>query len=126
MSNSHGDLFGEIGRLVLAANSGEAIDLNATAKDLAERYRNLGISEDMIATTVARSIGAIGFSMARVAKGGTSAAHSPEPVEPLALDIEAEVVPERPDPALAAKATKRQGRKMKTLFPSGVRLSLLS
>ncbi len=39
MSSSHGDLFSEIGKLVLAANSGEAIDLGATAKDLAERYR---------------------------------------------------------------------------------------
>ena len=69
MSSSHGDLFGEIGKLVLAANSGQVIDLGATAKDLAERYVDLGISEETIAKTVARSIGAIGMAMAHVAHG---------------------------------------------------------
>jgi len=65
MSNSHGDLFTEIGKLVLAANSGQAIDLNATVKDLADRYRNLGMTEETMMKVVTRSIGAISYSMAR-------------------------------------------------------------
>jgi hypothetical protein len=98
MSNSHGDLFGEIGKLVLAANSGEPIDVGATAKEMAARYQNLGISEETIINTVTRSIGAIGISMARVAQG----------------EGEAEKAP-LPDP-----------EQVRALFPSGVRLSLLS
>lgn len=69
MSNSHGDLFTEIGKLVLAANSGQAIDLNATVKDLYERYKNLGMTEETLMKVVSRSIGAISYSMAR-ANGG--------------------------------------------------------
>jgi hypothetical protein len=65
MSNSHGDLFTEIGKLVLAANSGQAIDLNATVKDLEQRYRKLGMTEETLMKVVSRSIGAISFSMAR-------------------------------------------------------------
>ena len=69
MSGSHGDLFGEIGKLVLDAQAGQAIDLNAKAEELAERYRPLGISEEIIARAITRSIGAISFSMARVSLG---------------------------------------------------------
>jgi hypothetical protein len=130
MSNSHGDLFGEIGKLVLAANSGQAIDLRATAKDLAERYQNLNVSEETIATTVARSIGAIGFSIARVAGNGQQAAYpqvavkESEPGDPV---MEAVEPMPAPTPMVAAKAVAgTKGRKMKSLFPSGVRLALLS
>src|SRR6185436_3877163 len=73
MSGSHGELFGEIGRLVLAANSGEAIDLDAKSEELAQRYCRLGISEAVIASAIARSIGAIGFSIARVSLGENGA-----------------------------------------------------
>ena len=69
MSGSHGDLFGEIGKLVLDAQAGQAIDLNAKAEELAERYRPLGVSEEIIARAITRSIGAISFSLARVALG---------------------------------------------------------
>jgi hypothetical protein len=69
MSGSHGDLFGEIGKLVLDAQAGQDIDLSAKAEELAERYRPLGISEEIIARAITRSIGAISFSMARVSLG---------------------------------------------------------
>jgi hypothetical protein len=62
-------LFGEIGKLVLDAQAGQDIDLSAKAEELAERYRPLGISEELIAKAITRSIGAISFSMARVSLG---------------------------------------------------------
>lgn len=69
MSGSHGDLFGEIGKLVLDAQAGHEIDLSAKSEELAERYRLLGVSEELIAKAITRSIGAISFSMARVSLG---------------------------------------------------------
>lgn len=69
MSGSHGDLFGEIGKLVLAAHAGQEIDLSAASEELALRYRKLGVSEEVIAKAITRSIGAISFSMARVSLG---------------------------------------------------------
>ncbi len=107
MSGSHGDLFGEIGRLVLAANSGESIDLDAKSEELAQRYNDLGISEAVIARTIARSIGAIGFSMAKVSNGdlGVGEAGPAKPRPPI----------RRADSEAASK-----------LFPSGVRLAVLS
>ena len=69
MSGSHGDLFGEIGKLVLDAQAGHEIDLDAKAEELAERYRPLGVSEEIIARAITRSIGAISFSLARVTLG---------------------------------------------------------
>jgi len=107
MSGSHGDLFGEIGKLVLAANSGAAIDLDAKSEELAQRYDKLGLSGDVIARTIARSIGAIGFSMAMVSNGDTRRG-------------EAGTKDGAPPPAddLMQGASK--------LFPSGVRLAVLS
>lgn len=105
MSGSHGDLFSEIGRLVLAANSGEAIDLDAKSVELAQRYNQLGLSEDMIARAIARSIGAIGFSLAKVMNGdahGGEAGHA--------------------EPAAQAADVKSASK----LFPSGVRLAVLN
>lgn len=69
MSGSHGDLFGEIGELVLAAQAGQQIDLSTKSEELARRYRKLGVSEEIIAKAITRSIGAISFSMARVSLG---------------------------------------------------------
>ena len=69
MSGSHGDLFGEIGKLVLDAQAGQEIDLDAKAEELAERYRLLGVTEEIIAKAITRSIGAISFSLARVTLG---------------------------------------------------------
>jgi hypothetical protein len=69
MSGSHGDLFGEIGKLVLAAQAGQEIDLDAKAEELAQRYRLPGVTEEIIAKAITRSIGAISFSLARVTLG---------------------------------------------------------
>jgi hypothetical protein len=106
MSGSHGELFGEIGKLVLAANSGEAIDLDAKSEELAQRYNKLGLSEAVIARAIARSIGAIGFSMAKVSNGDHSG--------------EAALIAR--EPSLGEAASKAAA----TLFPSGVRLAVLS
>jgi hypothetical protein len=105
MSGSHGDLFSEIGKLVLAANSGEAIDLDAKSVELAQRYNQLGFSEDVIARAIARSIGAIGFSIAKVMNGDVQVGEA-GPAEP---------------------AAEHEGAKTASkLFPSGVRLAVLN
>ena len=118
MSVSHGDLFGEIGELVLAAQAGRQIDLTAKSEDLARRYQKLGVSEEVIAKAITRSIGAISFSMARVSLGenGTNGAdaangHSENGYEgaPSESEEESEL------PALP-----------KSIFPSGVKLAVLS
>jgi hypothetical protein len=108
MSLSHGDLFSEIGKLVLAANSGEAIDLGAKSQELAKRYRGLGLSEAMLARAISRSIGAIGLSMAALSNG--------ERLSTLAVG---EAGPAGPAPDQSEKSAT-------TLFPSGVRLAVLS
>ena len=102
-------MFGEIGKLVLAANSGEAIDLDAKSEELAQRYNQLGISEEIIARAITRSIGAIGFSMARVSHGDRYAGGDAGPAR------DDDVCGRRPS------ASARP-----TLFPSGVRLAVLS
>jgi hypothetical protein len=106
MSGSHGELFGEIGKLVLAANSGEAIDLDAKSEELAQRYNRLGFSEAVIASAIARSIGAIGFSMAKLSNG----------------DHAGDAAPEMSEPSISEAASKAASK----LFPSGVRLAVLS
>ena len=73
MSGSHGDLFREIGKLVLAAHAGQSIDLSAKSEELAERYGNLGMPAELIAKAIARSLGAISVSMAIVASGAQRA-----------------------------------------------------
>ncbi len=151
MSNSHGDLFTEIGRLVLAANSGQAIDLGETAKDLAERYKNLGMTEDTLTKVVSRSIGAISYSMAR-ANGGLQsrleALHESETeLAPSELNPDA-VKEDEPAGIATTKQAKgvnrarRSQKKTKTAqtksdaktgagngkspFPSGVKLAVLT
>lgn len=139
MSNSHGELFGEIGKLVLAANSGQAIDLGATARDLAERYGELGISEETIANTVARSIGAIGMAMTHVADGGSEATREAIRVRAAELSGEdvgivrsqkpiggdAEEAEAGESESLAVANTHGSAAGAKSLFPSGVRLAVL-
>jgi hypothetical protein len=155
MSNSHGDLFTEIGKLVLAANSGQAIDLNGTVKDLVERYRNLGMTEETMMKVVTRSIGAISYSMARTNSGlqerlealresGTAPSNgtTPAPAEAnggkkLAKRDE-KLEAEAPSAAPVAKQAVSSGRRSrrastkssgepsaKSPFPSGVRLALI-
>ncbi len=136
MSGSHGDLFAEIGKLVLAINLGKAIDLDATAKDLAERYQNLGITEETFAKVVTRSIGAVRLSV-------EGAAPRPRLLDQIASAVE-ETSPafvagdaEAAVPAgggrrfggwkTKAGATQETGTTpAKSPFPSGLRLALLS
>ncbi len=128
MSGTHGDLFAEIGKMVLAAHAGQAIDLEAKSEELALRYWNLGVPADTIAKAIARSVGAIGMSIAIVSHGNGHKHHAngngngrPRPIN---ADNSISVSPaeesaeaERPEsPAKAAAA----------LFPSGLRLAVLS
>lgn len=73
MSGTHGELFQEIGKLVLAAHAGQSIDLAATSEELAERFGNLDMPPEMIARAIARSLSAISVSMAVVANGHEAA-----------------------------------------------------
>lgn len=160
MSSSHGDLFSEIGKLVLAAHAGQAIDLDAKSAELAQRYCDLDVPAESIAKAISRSIGAIGFSMAAVnAKGqglpdqahanghsgvdgsnGNGSAHNghmngangnghaaPEAVngngQAAAADEEPHLPPED---EYDIPLESDQVAKLPKLFPSGVRLALLS
>lgn len=109
MSLSHGDLFSEIGKLVLAANSGEAIDLGAKSQELVKRYEALGLSEAMLTRAIERSIGAIGLSMAALSNG-----------DRLSRGGLGEAGPASPP------AAEQSEKDASTLFPSGVRLAVLS
>ena len=66
MSGTHGDLFREIGALVVAAHHGEPIDLAKTSEQMARDYEKLGISPETVARMIARSIGAVGVSLEMV------------------------------------------------------------
>ena len=66
MSRTHGDLFREIGALVVAAHGGEPIDLTKTSEQMAREYDTLGISADTVARMIARSVGAVGVSLEMV------------------------------------------------------------
>jgi hypothetical protein len=113
MSGTHGDLFQEIGAMVLAAHEGQAIDLKAKAEELAARYDNLRVPADSIARAIARSMGAVGMSMALLRSGD-------EPIRAAARAADAGTALAEPESAApAAKAPA-------TLFPSGVRLAVLS
>ena len=143
MSGSHGDLFHEIGRLVLAAHAGQSIDLSAKSEELAERYGNLDMPAELIAKAIARALGAISVSMAIVserpgkngrARSGASghngvngtnghahangevAVNGDAPIEAL------EASDELPDEA----ALETQAEAASALFPSGLRLAVLS
>jgi hypothetical protein len=114
MPGTHGDLFQEIGAMVLAAHEGQAIDLRAKAEELAARYDNLRVPADSIARAIARTMGAVGMSMALLRSGD-------EPIQTAAASAAdaGTALAERESAAPAAKAPA-------TLFPSGVRLAVLS
>jgi hypothetical protein len=115
MSGTHGDLFQEIGAMVLAAHEGQAIDLKAKAEELAARYDNLRVPADSIARAIARSMGAVGMSMALLRSGE-------EPIRAAtARAAGAGTALTEPESAVPA-AVKAPA----TLFPSGVRLAVLS
>jgi hypothetical protein len=140
MSGSHGDLFREIGKLVLAAHAGQSIDLSAKSDELAERYANLGMPSELVAKMIARSLGAISVSMAiisnsekhpgaRHANGGNGHAtadavngHELHDAAEAALasSVEGDGVLAETVPA------DSQAKAASALFPSGLRLSVLS
>ena len=120
MSGTHGDLFREIGSLVVAAHAGQTIDLTAKSEEMAERYRSLGLPAETLAKAIARSLGAISVSLELVPPhGGENGRAHPADVkgEPILLDDGA--------PA-AAIDSDGPARKASRLFPSGVKLGLLS
>jgi hypothetical protein len=115
MAGTHGDLFSEIGKLVLAAHAGQAIDLDKKSRELAQRYWKLGVPAEAIARAITRSLGAVSVSMAivRPPQSGEGATDAAGPAAELA--------------AAAPQETVEGTVKSPTaLFPSGVRLALLS
>lgn len=97
MAAMHGELFSEIGRIVLRAHKGDAIDLDSKSEELARRYKALGLSADSIANAIVRSAGAVGVSLALVADG-----------------------------AMRAERAAVPGERGYAVLPSGVRVSMLS
>jgi len=154
MSGSHGDLFQEIGKIVLAADAGHTIDLRATSQDLADRYVNLGMSASVIARAIARSLGAIGVSMTVAADGHDNAnghraaganghthngtnghahngvngsnGHSANGHEHKHAEATEHDAAEADEPLAAALPADVQAKAASALFPSGLRISLLS
>jgi hypothetical protein len=130
MSGTHGDLFVEIGKTVLAAHAGQAIDLTQKSEELAHRYWNLGVPPETIAKAIARSLGAIGMSMAIVSRPDGHASGNG--------NGHAAVVPaddvirvnggdgNDSDHATAPEAAEPPAKSAPALFPSGVRLAVLS
>lgn len=116
MAGTHGDLFSEIGKLVLAAHAGQAIDLDRKSQELAHRYWKLGVPADAIARAIARSLGAVSLSMAIM--------HPPQDAAGLldatgsASDLQAE--------APVAGEAESSVKSPAALFPSGVRLAVIS
>jgi hypothetical protein len=98
MSGTHGDLFREIGALVVAAHAGETIDLTLKSAELAETYQPLRISAETISRMIARSVGAVGVSLEIIRPS----------IPPLAAAIPAEG---ESDLALMAKPNKRNPRR---------------
>jgi hypothetical protein len=141
MSGSHGDLFNEIGKLVLAAHAGQAIDLSAKSEELAERYVDLGMPAELIAKAIARSLGAISVSMAIVSdahrngnghhaqaenghgvNGNGVNGHKQNGADGDPTDVngaEEEAVD-------AARPVESQAEAASAVFPSGLRLAVLS
>lgn len=120
MTGTHGDLFREIGALVVAAHEGQSFDLKQTAEELARCYVNLGVPADTIARALARSMAAVGVSMAIVRSGD----------RPLARDSANAGGSADSDPddagAIHHPVPDTAARSASVLFPSGVRLAVLS
>ena len=131
MSGTHGDLFVEIGKTVLAAHAGQAIDLTEKSEELAQRYWNLGVPPETIAKAIARSLGAIGMSMAIVSRPDGRAAktngngHTVPVGDDGVIRVNGKDGNGGDDTAMpdAVEPVEKSGA---GLFPSGVRLAVLS
>lgn len=125
MSGTHGDLFREIGRLVVAAHAGQTIDLTTKSEEMAERYRNLGLPAETLAKAIARSLSAVSVSMelvpAQLRTNGNAVISLPD--EAIRVDKVAPAAAAKPEPKRAAEAAPKR---LSRLFPSGMRLGLLS
>jgi hypothetical protein len=132
MSGTHGDLFREIGSLVFAAHAGEAIDLKTKSEEMAERYRNLGLPAEMLAKAIARSLSAVSVSMALMppqGENGRTPIDLPED-EPIRLRDGLFTRASREEEAASLQEEREviegPAKRASRLFPSGVRLGLLS
>ena len=115
MAGTHGDLFREIGALVVAAHEGDPIDLRSKAGELAERYVHLRFPADSIARAIASSAGAVGVSMAMMQfskENGLNGANGDN-------------TPDRAERA-DGHTTNGAEKSPAMLLPSGVRLAVLS
>ncbi len=117
MAGTHGDLFSEIGKLVLAAHAGQAIDLDKKSRELAHRYWKLGVPADAIARAIARSLGAVSVSMAIIRPPASADPSGVPSAFPTAPDVQ-----DAPDAATLDDSVKSPA----ALFPSGVRLAVIS
>lgn len=113
MASTHGDLFSEIGKMVLAAHAGQAIDLTAKSEELARRYINLGVPADTIARAIARSLGAVGVSLSMMRP-------------PAPTGFASNGVGGTNGRAEEADEDQEAERSPAALFPSGVRVAVLS
>ena len=111
MPGTHGDLYREIGALVVAAHDGQALDLRHTSEQLARCYINLGVPADTIARAIARSMAAVGVSRAMLD-------HRPATID------EVRVAPGNAEEM--APVVSRAARSAAVVLPSGVRLAVLS
>lgn len=129
MSGTHGELFSEIGKLVLAAHAGQTIDLQAKAEELAQRYFALDLPAEAIAEAIARSLGAVSMSMAIVAQAnGRTGENGSAHANGEGRQMENGKVNGSGPSALTAggRVPDVEARKVADLFPSGVRLAVLS
>jgi hypothetical protein len=131
MSGTHGELFSEIGKIVIAAHAGQTIDLKAKSEDLASRYWNLGVPAEVLAKAIARSLGAIAVSMAVVShRNGSANGNGHSHIAPLVAGDDSEPIQvngaahDAGEPS--ADVIESPAKTAAALFPSGVRLAVLS
>src|SRR5688572_25493866 len=106
-SSSSARLSLDISELVARALSGAAIDMRTEGERLAERYRELGMSGEMIGTAIARALGMVGGMRSSADSGAITdtdaAEHTPDPQLVAAPAMEAGS--DSPPEAHAAPAT---------------------
>jgi hypothetical protein len=111
--------------LVLAAHAGEAIDLPSKAEELARRYFELDLPAEAIAEAIARSLGAVSMSMAIVGKTNGKPADTNGARHPNGHSQSTNGNGSH-GPRLDEAALEEEQRKVADLFPSGVRIAVLS
>ena len=121
MPGTHGDLFREIGALVVAAHAGQTFDLKLTSEELARCYVNLGVPAETIARAIARSMAAVSVSMALMPTSDRI------DLERNRSDLDTADPPDRKAAPLDFRnGAEDEMRSTAVVFPSGVRLAILS